>query len=96
MLAVNAPYVPTRAISTMPPEARLHEPILSLDGGSDGLDVHRRVAAGARKWLDPDGHVLIETSERQAQGTASILAGAGFAVRTVHSHDVDGTVVIGT
>lgn len=96
VLAVNAPYVPTGAIGMMPPEARLHEPLLSLDGGSDGLDVHRRVAAAARKWLGSDGHVLIETSERQAAGTASILADAGHAVRTVRSQDVDGTVVIGT
>lgn len=96
VLAVNAPYVPTGAISTMPPEARLHEPLLSLDGGLDGLDVHRRVAAGARKWLGSDGHVLVETSERQAAGTASILADAGFSIRMVRSHDVDGTVVIGT
>lgn len=96
VLAVNAPYVPTAAISAMPPEARLHEPHLSLDGGSDGLDVHRRVAAAASEWLGTSGHVLIETSERQAAGTASILANAGFSVRTVHSDEVDGTVVIGT
>lgn len=96
VLAVNAPYVPTEAIGTMPPEARIHEPLLSLDGGSDGLDVHRRVAAAASGWLRPAGHVLIETSERQAAGTASILADAGFSVSTVHSDEVDGTVVIGT
>jgi release factor glutamine methyltransferase len=96
VLAVNAPYVPTGAISTMPPEARLHESLLSLDGGPDGLDVHRRVAASAREWLGPQGHVLIETSERKAAGTASILVDAGFAAWTVRSHDVDGTVVIGT
>lgn len=96
VLAVNAPYVPTGAISTMPPEARLYEPLLSLDGGSDGLDVHRRVAASAREWLGLQGHVLIETSERQAAGTAAILVEAGFVTRTVRSHDVDGTVVIGT
>lgn len=95
VLAVNAPYVPTAAISTMPPEARLHEPHLSLDGGADGLDVHRRVAAAASEWLGLSGRVLIETSERQAAGTSSILTAAGFAVGTIRSHDVDGTVVIG-
>ncbi len=53
VLAVNAPYVPTDAIATMPPEARDHEARIALDGGGDGLDVHRRVAAGARDWLAP-------------------------------------------
>jgi release factor glutamine methyltransferase len=50
ILAVNAPYVPSEMISTMPPEARLHEPRVSLDGGPDGLELQRRggPAGGAR------------------------------------------------
>ena len=95
VLTVNAPYVPTEAIRTMPPEARLHEPLASLDGGTDGLDVHRRIAAEAGEWIAPGGWVLIETSERQASGTAALLAGAGLAVQTVHDGDLDGTVVLG-
>src|SRR3954452_14336012 len=51
VLVVNAPYVPSADIETMPPEARLHEPRACLDGGADGLEVQRRVAAGARQWL---------------------------------------------
>ena len=47
VLAVNAPYVPTDAIATMPGEARDHEPRVALDGGPDGVDLHRRVAEGA-------------------------------------------------
>lgn len=96
VLAVNAPYVPTAAIGTMPPEARLHETLACLDGGADGLDVHRRVAAGALDWLEPGGRLIMETSGRQAAGTAAILAAAGLAVRTVRSADVDGTAVVGT
>ncbi len=95
VLAVNAPYVPTGAIDTMPHEAREHEPLWSLDGGADGLEFHRRVAAEAREWLRSDGNLIIETSKRQAAGTALILARAGFAVRTVRSEELDGTVVVG-
>ena len=47
LLVVNAPYVPTDAIRLMPPEARDHEPAVALDGGPDGMDIHRRVAAEA-------------------------------------------------
>ena len=96
VLAVNAPYVPSEAIRTMPPEARLYEPRLSLDGGADGLDIHRLVAASASEWLSPGGHLLIETSGQQAAGTASIVAAAGLAARTVRSEEMDGTVVVGT
>ena len=95
VLAVNAPYVPTGAIDSMPHEAREHEALWSLDGGADGLEFHRRIAAEANEWLRPGANLIIETSERQARGTSSILARAGFAVRTVHSEELDGTVVVG-
>ena len=62
----------------MPPEARLHEHHVALDGGADGLDLHRRVAAGAPAWLRPGGTLLIETSRRQAEGTAAACADAGL------------------
>ena len=95
VLAVNAPYVPTAAIATMPPEARLHEPREALDGGPDGLDVHRRVAAEVADWLAPGATVVVETSGRQAAGTASALAGAGLATRVRRSASLDATVVVG-
>jgi release factor glutamine methyltransferase len=79
----------------MPHEARDHEPRISLDGGVDGLDVHRRVAAEALEWLAAGGYLLIETSERQAARTSAIMAAAGFNVSGAHSEDLDATVVIG-
>ncbi|MEU9027687.1 putative protein N(5)-glutamine methyltransferase [Streptomyces sp. NPDC048383] len=95
VLVVNAPYVPTEEIGFMPPEARDHEPLVSLDGGADGLDVHRRVAAEAVRWLAPGGHLLIETSARQSPVTASALTAGGLAVRAVTSEELYATVVIG-
>jgi release factor glutamine methyltransferase len=95
ILAVNAPYVPTGAIGTMPPEARLHEKRLALDGGPDGLDFHRRLACGASEWLRPGGSLILETSQRQADQTSALLADVGLAVRIVHSDELDGTVVVG-
>ncbi|GAA4473659.1 putative protein N(5)-glutamine methyltransferase [Rhodococcus olei] len=94
LLVVNAPYVPSDAIATMPPEARLHEPHGALDGGADGVDVHRRVAAGAPEWLAPGGHLLIETSEHQADLTAEACARAGLAPRPIHCPELGATVVV--
>ncbi|OZM72927.1 methylase [Amycolatopsis antarctica] len=96
ILAVNAPYVPTDAIATMPPEARLHEPRVALDGGSDGLDVQRRVIAAAGQWLAPGGHLLIETGRSQAPHTAEACARHGLVPRVRTSEELDATVVIGT
>ncbi|CAI9400537.1 putative protein N(5)-glutamine methyltransferase [Nocardioides sp. T2.26MG-1] len=95
-LVVNAPYVPTDAIATMPPEARDHEHRVALDGGADGLDVQRGVVAGAPGWLAPGGRLLIETSRRQAPATVELMAAAGLRVEVVTDDDVDGTAVVGS
>lgn len=95
VVAANAPYVPTEAIAMMPPEARDYEHRIALDGGADGTDLHRRIAAEARAWLAPGGHLLIEAGRDQAVATASYMAKAGFNVRVVEDDEYDATVVIG-
>ncbi|HEV7206477.1 MAG TPA: putative protein N(5)-glutamine methyltransferase [Jatrophihabitans sp.] len=95
VLVVNAPYVPTDEIRLMPPEARDHEPRITLDGGPDGLDVQRRIVAGAGDWLAPDGHLLIETSAAQAPTTATVFAAHGFRAQERTDDDLEATVVIG-
>lgn len=95
ILIANAPYVPTDEIALMPPEARDHEPQVALDGGADGLDVQRRVIAGAPAWLTPGGVLLVETSVRQAPATVALMTEAGFDARAVHDDDVDGTAAVG-
>jgi release factor glutamine methyltransferase len=95
ILIANAPYVPTAEIALMPPEARLHEPRWALDGGADGVDIHRRIAAGAPAWLAPGGSLLIETSERQAPQTAAAIAAAGLRPELVTDEDWPAAAVIG-
>jgi release factor glutamine methyltransferase len=96
VLVVNAPYVPTREMALMPPEARLHEPRVALDGGPDGVAIHRRVAAQAPRWLAPGGRLLIETSERQAPLTEAAMTAAGLTSTVVSDDELDATVVIGS
>jgi release factor glutamine methyltransferase len=96
VLIANAPYVPVDEIALMPREARLHEPRVALDGGEDGVAVHRRIAALAPRWLRPAGALLIETSPRQAPHTATAMADNGFVTRVVHDEEISATVVIGT
>ncbi|MCC3769003.1 putative protein N(5)-glutamine methyltransferase [Streptomyces sp. UNOC14_S4] len=96
ILVANTPYVPTDAIGLLPPEARDHEPTVALDGGSDGIDVQRRVAASARQWLAPGGHLLVETSERQAPLTVAAFIAAGLTTEVHTCDDLTATVVTGT
>jgi release factor glutamine methyltransferase len=90
------PYVPTDAIAQMPPEARDHEPPVALDGGPDGLDVARRLIAGAPVWLAAGGSVLFETGEGQAPAAVAAAVSAGLAPSVVTDDELGGTVVVGT
>ncbi|WP_031513375.1 putative protein N(5)-glutamine methyltransferase [Streptomyces sp. NRRL F-5123] len=96
VLAANVPYVPTGAVALLPSEARDHEARIALDGGPDGLDVLRRVAADAGGWLAPGGSVLVEAGERQAAAAAGVLGDGGLLARTATDDDLGATVVIGT
>lgn len=95
VLVANAPYVPTASMRLLPPEARMHEAPVALDGGADGLDVLRRVIAAAPRWLTPGGHLLVETSEDQAPGTVRAFARNGLIPRVARSDELDATVVMG-
>ncbi|WP_081824435.1 putative protein N(5)-glutamine methyltransferase [Paenibacillus sp. UNC451MF] len=96
VLVANTPYVPTDVMGLLPPEARIHEARVALDGGKDGLDIQRRLAAAAPLWLAPGGHLLVEASERQAPQTVEIFASVGLIPRVARSDELDATVVIGT
>jgi release factor glutamine methyltransferase len=96
LLVANAPYVPTQEVELLPPEARMHEPRIALDGGTDGLDLLRRVAAAAPLWLAPGGSLLIETSERQASQAVTFLARNGLIPRVARCDELNATVVIAT
>lgn len=96
VLLANVPYVPTDAIASLPPEARDHEARVALDGGSDGLDVLRRVAADARTWLAPGGHLLTEVSEGQCAAVVDVLRGARLDVRVVRDDEIGATGVVAT
>jgi release factor glutamine methyltransferase len=95
VLVASTPYVPRDAIALMPPEARDHEPRRALDGGNDGLDVIRRLAAVAPGWLRPGGHLLVETAESQSLAARAALTDAGLTADVERDDDLDATVVLG-
>lgn len=96
VLLANAPYVPSAEIVLLPGEAREHERPLALDGGADGLDVHRRIAAAAPSWLAPGGTLLIEVSERQHDPARGLLAAAGLTVDTHEDPELGALVLAAT
>ncbi|WP_055699870.1 putative protein N(5)-glutamine methyltransferase [Streptomyces silaceus] len=96
ILLANVPYVPTEEVGLLPAEARVHEARVALDGGTDGLDVLRRVTEEAPAWLAPGGHLLFETSEGQVPAAVDAVERAGLTARVVEDEEWYATVVIGT
>ena len=96
VMVANVPYVPSADIELLPREARIYEARAALDGGTDGLDVLRRVAAEAALWLSPGGHLLVETTEGQAQTTAEIFSHHGLIPGVERSEELEATVIVGT
>lgn len=95
VVVANAPYVPTDELHLMPVESREHEPVQALDGGADGVGVHRLLAAAAGRWLTPGGALIIETSRRQAAATQAAMVSHDLTTAVRHDEEIDGTAVVG-
>jgi release factor glutamine methyltransferase len=95
VLVVNPPYVPSAQVPLLPAEARDHEPLTTLDGGTDGLGVLRRVLADAGKWLTPGGCLLAETSARQTGSALESIASAGLDGEVLTDPDLEATLITG-
>ncbi len=81
----NPPYVATSEMDGLPPEVK-HEPRLALEAGVDGLDVIRRIVAGARERAP---RLLLEIAPSQAEAVRNLALQAGFPRVTI-SRDLDG------
>ena len=84
LIVANPPYLPSALIDTLAPEVSRFDPRLALDGGADGLDVIRRLAADAHARLAAGGALVLETAGgAQIPATVALLHAAGFAdIRT--------------
>jgi release factor glutamine methyltransferase len=80
LIVSNPPYVARAAIASLAPEVRDFDPRRALDGGPDGLDAYRAIAAMVRPLLAPEGLLVLELGIGQLDAVDRILAGAGLAV----------------
>jgi release factor glutamine methyltransferase len=67
LVIANPPYIPSGEIADLPVEVREHEPRLALDGGGDGMALHRRIFAASARFLKPGGWLLMEMGLGQAR-----------------------------
>lgn len=76
----NPPYIRRADIATLEREVREHDPLLALDGGEDGLDAYRAIAATLPDVLTQSGHAVIELGAGQDREVRLVFETAGMAV----------------
>ncbi|WP_275788647.1 peptide chain release factor N(5)-glutamine methyltransferase [Pararhizobium gei] len=80
IIVSNPPYIRTEVVASLAPEVRDHDPALALDGGADGLDAYRIIAANASGHLVKDGIVGVEIGYDQMPVVCGIFEAQGFRV----------------
>lgn len=97
VITANPPYIKTGDLAGLPPPVAEHEPHLALDGGSDGLELIRRIVMGAMDRLKPGGRLAIEVGHDQGAAVRELFVAAGFDdVRSVSDGLGHDRVVIGS
>ncbi len=79
VIVSNPPYIASGEIAALAAEVRDFEPRLALDGGPDGLDFYRSIAATSPALLAPGGTLVVELGSGQAQSVAALFVAAGLA-----------------
>ena len=83
LIVSNPPYIPSAECPALQEEV-LHEPVMALDGGTDGLDFYRRIAREAPMHLTCGGRIMLELGDGEAEAVSALLADAGFEELVVH------------
>ncbi len=83
LIISNPPYIPSAEIAALQPEVRDFDPRAALDGGADGLDFYRKLAAEAGPFLKPDGKIMLEFGDGQAAAIRSIFETQKWIVEAV-------------
>ena len=94
VIVTNPPYIPTAEIANLQREVRDYEPHLALDGGSDGMDCYRRIAAEASKHIVKGGVLIMEVGMGEAQEVAKLFKKSSYALIAQDFNGIDRYVKI--
>ena len=90
LIVSNPPYIPSGALAALPPEIAAYEPREALDGGSDGLDYHRRIIEVAPGYLSEEGWLALEVGDGQASAVVGLFRRAEAFGRAEVKRDLAG------
>jgi release factor glutamine methyltransferase len=82
LIVSNPPYIASGEIPQLSPEVRNYDPMLALDGGSDGLNAHRAIISDAPRLQASRGRLILELGKGQADAVSRIAENAGLSVAT--------------
>jgi len=85
LIVANPPYIPSNEIAALTPEVRDHDPRPALDGGADGLDFFRRLAAEAARHLVPAGQLLVEFGDGQSERIGEMFVQHKWIVESIQA-----------
>lgn len=78
VIVSNPPYIRSGVIPTLMPEVRDHEPLLALDGGSDGLTFYRCIIDGASAFVRRESALFFEIGADQGDAVSGMMRDAGY------------------
>lgn len=90
LIVANPPYIPRDEISSLSPDIRLYEPIIALDGGTDGLAILRQIADDAPRHLNAGGFLIVEVGMGQASHVDEFLKATDSFADVVIDRDLAG------
>lgn len=88
IIACNPPYIETNLINELSLTVKQHDPIIALDGGTDGLNFYREIAKNADNFLSKDGKIFLEIGFSQKHSTKEIFEQNNF--KTTFHQDYSG------
>jgi release factor glutamine methyltransferase len=74
LVVSNPPYIASGDVARLAPDVREHDPHLALDGGADGLDCYRAIAAGVGQYLEAHACIVVELGAGQLSAVRQIFA----------------------
>lgn len=90
LILSNPPYIKTEAVGNLQPEIVSFEPVIALDGGSDGLDSIKQIIQGAHQYLKPEGTLMLEIAHDQKEDVHRIMIQCGHYGNFVCRKDYSG------
>ncbi|RVC04469.1 peptide chain release factor N(5)-glutamine methyltransferase [Mesorhizobium sp. M7A.F.Ca.AU.002.06.1.1] len=83
VIVANPPYISSEDIGNLQDEVRNFDPRLALDGGADGLNPYRTIAAEAARFLEIEGRIAVEIGHTQRNEVCEIFTAAGYVPGSV-------------